>query len=839
MYARYAKRLFTKQAIEKWFDRLTQDWERAFTKEEIHAGRLMYRRGEIREVELSDDDAVVHCKLDKKESYAMIDWKNGKFEIRSSSMHRSFGRAIAVAGFYEIEEIVVDEAAPSPVVFETKKPPPENEAGESADPGHPESPPKKKGPPARILDLRLELDHQGLTLNASWVNPDGSHTPALKAAPKNMEPTSKEREQVIRLAGLAHRSEFQFLKSKAVYRLHDLGRVPAFVKDALPGWRQHFDIRMDRAMEKRSKAIHEVDLEVFAESSEDEGASLDWRFSVGGRALHDHEGQALFKRGKLLHFIPNVGIVRLGERQGKIIREYKEVQASFADEKIPRYLLLSLFGRSNLKVSLSSELKKWHRELNQARKTTDLMLPDFLRDYQRYGVEWFSHLGEVGCHGLLADEMGLGKTLQVVCLLKQKELQGKSHLIVCPASVVPVWQAEFHRWFPGTDIEVLRSGNDFGVKKEPTIWLASYTQLRRHKHLLGDVAFGHVVLDEAQSIKNPDAKVSQACFAVEAERRLALTGTPLENKQQDLWSIFRFLMPGLLGGKKAFEENLEREPAIYLPRLNQQISPFVLRRTKKEVAKELPDKVQTDLLCPMTEVQKREYAKLTSEGIRELGNDIDNIVSSKNFNLLSLLTRLRQIACDPDLTPWGKYSFEDSGKIMTLTERLNDILASGHKVVIFSQFVSFLDRIRSAIRKHPNLKQYPIHELRGSTTNRQKPVEEFQNKPGAGIMMVSLKAGGTGITLHAADYVFLMDPWWNPAVEDQAIDRVHRIGQDKTVFVYRLVTQGTIEERIMELKASKRNLFDQVIGNLTEMNDFKSYFSKLSDLILLTSSKDD
>ena len=235
----------------------------------------------------------------------------------------------------------------------------------------------------------------------------------------------------------------------------------------------------------------------------------------------------------------------------------------------------------------------------------------------------------------------------------------------------------------------------------------------------------------------------------------------------------------------------------------------------------------------MTQVQRREYARLTSEGIQELGNDIGSILKEKNFNLLSLLTRLRQVASDPDLLPWGSHPFEDSGKINMLLERISDVLSSGHKVVIFSQFVSFLDRIRSAIRK--KLPNYSLYELRGSTANRVKPVTSFQDDPKASVILVSLKAGGTGITLHAADYVFLMDPWWNPAVEDQAIDRVHRIGQDKTVFVYRLVTQGTIEERIMELKASKKDLFDQVIGNLTEMRDFKSYFQKLSDLILLNS----
>ncbi|MCZ6674666.1 MAG: DEAD/DEAH box helicase, partial [Verrucomicrobia bacterium] len=612
--------------------------------------------------------------------------------------------------------------------------------------------------------------------------------------------------------------------------------VPSFIVDALPGWRQHFDIRMDKAMEARAQAIHEVDLEVVAESADAKRASLDWKFSVGGNSLDDRDGQALFKRGKTLHFIRNIGIVRIGEKQGRIIREYKEVQSTLTGHDIPRYLLLSLFGKDRLKVSLSKELKKWHKDLKVSGKANGLKLPNFLRDYQRYGVRWFSHLGNVGCHGLLADEMGLGKTVQVACLMQQGKLDDKPHLIVCPASVVPVWQSEFDHWFPGTEMEVLRSGNNFAEKKEPTIWLASYTQLRRHKHLLNEVDFGYVVLDEAQSIKNPDTKVSQACYSVSAEHRIALTGTPLENKNQDLWSIFRFLMPGLLGGKKAFQDNLDKDPATFLPRLIKQIAPFVLRRTKKEVARELPDKVETVLLCPMTDVQRHEYARLTSEGIQDLGNDIDTIVKNKNFNLLTLLTRLRQVACDPDLLPWGKHPFEDSGKINILIERLNDVLSSGHKVVIFSQFVSFLDRIRAAIRL--KLPDYPVFELRGSTTNRVKPVAGFQDSPGAGLMLVSLKAGGTGITLHAADYVFLMDPWWNPAVEDQAIDRVHRIGQDKTVFVYRLVTQGTIEERIMDLKASKRNLFDQVIGNLTEMTDFKSYFQKLSDLIVLNLPKD-
>ncbi|MCZ6672843.1 MAG: hypothetical protein O7C75_07885, partial [Verrucomicrobia bacterium] len=221
MYSRFARRLFTRQAIEKWFDRLTQEWEREFSEEEIQAGRLLYRRGEVREVEITEEDAIIYCKFDKKESYAMIDWKNGSFEVRSSSMQRPLGRAIAVAGFYEIEEMVVEEAAAALELFEEE--PPKKEGGNDVE----TSKAPKVESKARPLDLWLVLNQQGLTLNASWVNEDGSMTPALRGLPNNQYLTSKEREQVIRLAGLARRCEFQFIKNRAIYRLNHLGLVPS------------------------------------------------------------------------------------------------------------------------------------------------------------------------------------------------------------------------------------------------------------------------------------------------------------------------------------------------------------------------------------------------------------------------------------------------------------------------------------------------------------------------------------------------------------------------------------------------------------------------------------
>jgi SNF2 family DNA or RNA helicase len=366
------------------------------------------------------------------------------------------------------------------------------------------------------------------------------------------------------------------------------------------------------------------------------------------------------------------------------------------------------------------------------------------------------------------------------------------------------------------------------------IWLCSYTQLRKHRALLDSFEFGYAVLDEGQFIKNPDAKVTQTCFAIRARHRIVLTGTPLENRQLDLWSIFRFLLPGLLGSRSSFEAALNADREGTLARLRAQLAPFILRRTKKEVAQELPPKVEMDLICPLTDVQRSEYARICTEGLERLGDDVGSAMREKSFGFLALLTRLRQTCCDPDMLPWLKAPLADSGKINLLMEKLAEIVGSGHKVVIFSQFVMLLDRVRAAlIQNFPDLASY---ELTGMTLDRLKPVQAFQGAPGAAAMLVSLKAAGTGITLHAADYVFLLDPWWNPAVEAQAVDRVHRIGQTNTVFVYRMVTAGTVEERIQALKASKKDLFDRLVGGLGGDFDLSQHFSSMKSLVQLTAS---
>jgi SNF2 family DNA or RNA helicase len=653
------------------------------------------------------------------------------------------------------------------------------------------------------------------------------------------------------LAAYARKAHFQYNQETGVYIMESLVEIPNFLKTVLPAWRKMFTIELDEKSANLLKGTRMVEIEAVAErlpgvnvpsdsSSEHAALNLRWIFRAGERMLTDSEVNALLKRGGQPVILPNLGIVALPADKWDSFsawqKNVEETQVAGAGEgALSPYLIFSLFTDARLKLTLSPEIDAWRQSV-LAPPPAPPALPELLRPYQRRGVEWMHHLCDVGCHGLLADEMGLGKTLQVLSLLAVRPLGDKPCLIVCPASVVPVWREEIAKFFPQLAVDVLKTGNDFVQRKDPVIWLASYTQLRKHRALLDGVDFGYAVLDEGQFIKNPDAKITQTCFAIRSMHRIVLTGTPLENRQLDLWSIFRFLLPGLLGSRTSFEGALNADRDGTLGRLRTQLAPFILRRTKREVAQELPPKVEMDLICPLTDVQRTEYARICAEGLERLGDDVGAAMREKSFGFLALLTRLRQTCCDPDMLPWQKAPLTDSGKINLLIEKLTEIVESGHKVVIFSQFVMLLDRVREALAKHfPDLARF---ELTGMTLDRQKPVQSFQNAPGAAAMLVSLKAAGTGITLHAADYVFLLDPWWNPAVEAQAVDRVHRIGQTNTVFVYRMVTAGTIEERIQALKASKKDLFDKLIGGLGGDFDLSQHFSSLKSLVTLTAQSE-
>ncbi len=864
------KRVYTPHSLEFWFSKLENDWAEAFSASQLENGRQIYRDGQVRELELTDRDAIVRRRIDKKDEYAVIEWTETGLSVRSSSTDREMAHALAVAGLHEIEELVADEI--SPLSGEPPRPNGNGSisheavrpvfghavAGEGNGNGHarPAAPVAGNGSgtvvasgPSRVLLLVFKTKTAGLTFQAVWLDADRKNRhPALgpdSHGDGSVHISSGERAKLIGLAAYARKAHFHYKQETGAYLMESLVEIPGFLKTVLPAWRRLFMIELDEQAGNLLKGTRTVEIEAVAERAP-EGAggragetavlNLRWIFRAGERMLTASEVNALLKRGGQPVILPNFGIVALPpdkwDSYSAWQKNVEETQgANSSAGTLSPYMIFSLFSDARLKLTLSPEIDAWRQSV-LAPPPAPPALPELLRPYQRRGVEWMHHLGDVGCHGLLADEMGLGKTMQVLALLAARPVSGLPHLIVCPASVVPVWREEIARFFPALAVDVLKTGHDFAQSKPEVLWLASYTQLRKHRALLNGVEFGYAVLDEGQFIKNPDAKITQTCFAVRARHRLVLTGTPLENRQLDLWSIFRFLLPGLLGSRTSFEAALVADREGTLTRLRAQLAPFILRRTKNEVATELPPKVEMDLICPLTDVQRAEYARICSEGLERLGDDVGTAMREKSFGFLALLTRLRQTCCDPDMLPWLKAPLHDSGKINLLLEKLAEIVSSGHKVVIFSQFVMLLDRVREALTK--NFPELPRFELTGMTLDRLKPVQSFQNAQGAAAMLVSLKAAGTGITLHAADYVFLLDPWWNPAVEAQAVDRVHRIGQTNTVFVYRMVTAGTIEERIQALKASKKDLFDKLIGGLGGDFDLSQHFTSLKSLVILT-----
>jgi superfamily II DNA or RNA helicase len=430
-----------------------------------------------------------------------------------------------------------------------------------------------------------------------------------------------------------------------------------------------------------------------------------------------------------------------------------------------------------------------------------------LRPYQQRGLDWLAFCRDAGLGCVLADDMGLGKTIQALAAIRGKTL------VVSPTSVLFNWLAETRKFRPDLRVTTYR-GARRTLETGSDVVLTSYPLLRNDTDVLAGVTWDAVILDESQTIKNPDSQVARAAYRLKARWKVTLSGTPIENRLDELWSQLHFTNPGLLGGRTDFQERwgepISQGDRPAAARLRERIRPFLLRRMKSEVARDLPPRTDAIMYVELDEAERVTYDAIRAATQREIVAMLQ--AGGGVMAALEALLRLRQAACHPALLPMsvrGGAAPQQSSKLERLLEALGDAVADGHRALVFSQWTSLLDLIE------PHLAAAGIGFVRldGTTVDRAGVVATFQADGGPPVMLLSLKAGGTGLNLTAADHVFLVDPWWNPAVEDQAADRTHRIGQDKPVMVYRMVARDTVEERILELQDRKRALADAALAD--------------------------
>ncbi|WP_161602395.1 DEAD/DEAH box helicase [Tautonia marina] len=503
-------------------------------------------------------------------------------------------------------------------------------------------------------------------------------------------------------------------------------------------------------------------------------------------------------------------LVDLGTEKDGILR-FGFAQASLLDAL--------LASQPNVKVD--EGFRRARKQLHEFEGVRALDAPEGfegeLRPYQREGLGWLDYLERFGFGGILADDMGLGKTIQVLALLQHRKVSEKAEgpaLAVVPRSLVFNWLEEAAKFTP--ELRVL----DYTGRGRPQmretfdeydLIVTTYGTVRTDAAELSKIEFDFVILDEAQSIKNATSQAAKACRLLKGKHKLAMSGTPIENHLGELWSIIEFLNPGMLGSATAFKgltgASAGQDEGARAG-LAKALKPFILRRTKSQVVKDLPEKTEQTLYCTMEPAQRRIYEELKAHYRHALLRKGSSDLNKSKIEVLEALLRLRQAACHPALINGEQYGEEPSAKLDMLLPQLAEVVDEGHKALVFSQFTTFLGLVKDALDQEGLTYEY----LDGRTRNRAQRVERFQNDPDCPIFLISLKAGGLGLNLTAAEYVYLLDPWWNPAVEAQAIDRSHRIGQTHNVFAYRLICRDTVEQKIVDLQQQKRELADAILN---------------------------
>ena len=623
-------------------------------------------------------------------------------------------------------------------------------------------------------------------------------------------------------------------KSLLVYS-GDEGDIFTFLSQVIPKLQKYGDIYVTDSMKK---------LRVVPSASFQVGVSVSsglLEMSMASNQFNKEELAEIFSsydRKKKYHRLKNGTFITFNEEQKQVMSAISDVMKNYADKKNPDTIKMPLFRALYLDELLaekeSVELKK-NREYRKligkmkSYENGDYEVPQsleaVLREYQRDGFYWIKTLKENGFGGILADDMGLGKTLQILAFLLSEKEQGKVKdelrtLIVAPASLVYNWKKEVERFTPQLSVCVMagtaHERKEF-IKNQTSnvdVWITSYDLLKRDIELYQDIVFANEIIDEAQYIKNQTTHAAKSVRLVNSSFRMALTGTPMENRLSELWSIFDYLMPGFLYGYTRFRSEIET-PIVSdkdedaMTRLRAMIHPFILRRLKKDVLKELPEKQEEIVTVALSGEQKKLYQAHSQRLKMFLEDQNDEDFAQNKLQILAELTKLRQLCCGPELL-LENYKGENA-KLETCIELITQAIAGGHKILLFSQFTSMLDLIGEELKKA----KIDYYRIDGSVKKeaRMEMVEQFQNpKNQVSVFCISLKAGGTGLNLTAADIVIHYDPWWNKAAQNQATDRAHRIGQKHAINVYQLIAEETIEQKICELQQVKEDLAEEVLS---------------------------
>ncbi|SKA03640.1 DEAD/DEAH box helicase [Selenihalanaerobacter shriftii] len=629
--------------------------------------------------------------------------------------------------------------------------------------------------------------------------------------------------------------DYEFHVSPNNFNIKDESDIQEFITEGIDNLPTEWDVETTTAFDEVE--VKPVELEPIVElKDDDEDGTIDWfefkvKYNLGGETYTYQELKKLLRQNKAGDNYLRVGnqyLILEDDKQEQEINQLLELAESQGDASYRSSYYNLLYYRNLIEeTGINFVGNQVYNELNEDITADNLIkevdIPikakDILRDYQKQGYYWLRFLNKYHFGGILADDMGLGKTLQTLTLLKSLSLN-KPALIICPRTLIYNWSEEIKKFFPQfehlvyygspTDREEMRQNfNQYQVL------ITSYSIISRDYLDLEDFSFSYVVLDEAHHIKNRRTKRAKGVKMIKAKNRLALTGTPIENSLEELWSIFDFLMPGYLGNYKEFrrkylkpinQENNQEE----LLELKERIAPFILRRKKEEVLTELPDKIINIQPVQMSKGQEDTYRLI----LKEVKENLVKTVEERGFNrsqinILVALTKLRQVCDHPRLILDDSDKKLSSGKLDVLLEIVQDAIAGGHKLIVFSQFVKMLKLIKNRFKKNGIEFEY----LDGSTRNRMERVNRFNQSSDVNAFLISLKAGGTGLNLTSADIVIHVDPWWNPMVERQATDRAHRIGQENQVIVYKLITTGTVEEKILKLQKRKEAIFENVIEN--------------------------